>query len=127
MKKPIIAIIALVAVAALMLGLYFGLREQPEQGPKDITVTVVYQDGTSKDYSYRTEAEYLAQVLQETGLASGEQTQYGLFIQTVDGVTVDSAAGHWWKVRQNGQDAMVGAESLPVHQGDTFQLVYTCG
>ena len=62
-KKRIIALVAIVAVIALMLGVYLATRPETQQGSKAITVQVVHKDGTEKTFTYRTDAEFLAEVL----------------------------------------------------------------
>ena len=84
-KKLIVAAIAVAVVIALMAGIWFATRPETEAGSKAYTVTVVHKDGSVKDFSYRTDEEYLAGALLEEGLVSGEDSQYGLTIITVDG------------------------------------------
>ena len=127
-RKKWIALIALVAVAALMAGLWLMNRPETAAGAKAITVTVVHKDRTQKEYAYRTDAEYLGEVLLAEGLADGVQGPYGLEIQTVDGETAD------WNVDQSywalyiGQDyATTGADGIVLTDGGKYSLVYTLG
>ena len=149
-KKIIIAVIALIAVAGLMLGLYFGTREKPEekpqekpqntvsdpsatnpeapQGSKEITVTVVHKDGTSKDFVYHTDEDYLGPVLETEGLVEGSRDAYGLYIKVVDGESaVYEVDGAYWAVYEGEESATTGVDSIVIHNGDTFKLVYTIG
>ena len=126
-KKIVIAAIALALVAAVMLGIYWLTRNGKHMlGSKDITVTVVHQDGSSKEFAYHTDAEYLGTVLTETGLVEGEQGQYGLYIKVVDGeravYELDQA---YWQVFVGEEAAMTGADQILLHDGDSFKLVYT--
>ena len=121
-KKLAIAAIALVVVIGLMLGVWMTTRPETEAGSKAYTVTVVHKDGTVKDFAYRTDAEYLAEVLLEAGLAEGEQSSYGLFIQTVDGETADNNNQEWWCITKGGEQVNSGADTLPIADGDQFEL-----
>ena len=125
-KKLAIAAIALVVVIGLMLGVWMATRPETEAGSKAYTVTVVHKDGTVKDFAYRTDAEYLAEALLEEGLVSGEESQYGLTIITVDGEAAvwekDSA---YWSILVNGEYATTGASEIPVYDGSTYTLEYT--
>ena len=47
-KKLLIAVIAFVAVVAVLLGLYFATRPDPNEGKKAYTITVVHSDGSEK-------------------------------------------------------------------------------
>ncbi len=125
-KKIIIAVIALVAVIGLLLGIYFGTRETPQEGSKTITVTVVHSNQEEETFTYHTDEEYLGPVLLAEGLVEGEQAQYGLYIKAVDGeqaiYEIDNA---YWSLYIGEEPAMTGADSTVIHDGDTFKLVYT--
>ena len=125
-KKLIIAVIAVVAVMGLMLGLWMSNRPETVTGSKAYTVTVVHKDGSVKEFSYRTDAEHLDDALLEAGLVSGEQSQYGLTIITVDGEDAvwetDSA---YWALWVGEEMAITGASEIVVYDGSTFKLEYT--
>ena len=53
-KKLVLAVVALVAVAAIALGLWFALKPQGTQGEKNITVNVVFADGTQNSHAIST-------------------------------------------------------------------------
>ena len=125
-KKLVIAAIAVLAVIALMAGVWMATRPETEAGSKAYTVTVVHKDGTEKVFEYRTDEEYLAGALLEEGLVSGENSQYGLTIITVDGEDAvwetDSA---YWAIYVGEEMAMTGASEIPVYDGSAFKLEYT--
>ena len=125
-KKFVIAAIALAVVIGLMAGIWFATRPETETGSKGYTVTVVHKDGTVKDFSYRTDAEYLAEALLEEGLVSGEDSQYGLTIITVDGEDAVWATDNaYWAIYVGEEMAMTGASEIPVYDGSTYKLEYT--
>ena len=125
-KKLAIAAIALVVVIGLMLGVWMTTRPETEAGSKAYTVTVVHKDGTVKDFAYRTDAEYLAEALLEEGLVSGEESQYGLTIITVDGEdAVWETDNAYWAIWIGEEMAMTGASEIPVYDGSTYKLEYT--
>ena len=127
-KKLIIAAIALVAVAAIFLGVFFATRPATSQGTKTFTVTVVHADGTSKDFTYSTDEEYLGAVLEAEGLIAGTDSEFGLMIDTVDGErAVWEESGAFWAMYVGEEYAMTGEDTTPVNDGDTFKLVYTLG
>ena len=125
-KKLVLAAVALVVVIGLMLGLWMANRPETQEGSKAYTVTVVHKDGSVKNFDYRTDATYLAEALLEEGLVSGEDSQYGLTIITVDGEAAvwekDSA---YWAIWIGEEMAMTGASETPVYDGSTFKLEYT--
>ena len=125
-KKLAIAAIALVVVIGLMLGVWMATRPETEAGSKAYTVTVVHKDGTVKDFAYRTDAEYLAEALLEEGLVSGEDSQYGLTIITVDGEDAVWATDNaYWAIWIGEEMAMTGASEIPVYDGSAYKLEYT--
>ena len=91
-------------------------------GEKEILITVIHADQTENTFTYQTEAEYLAEVLLENGLAEGEESAYGLFIQTVDRETADTSKQQWWCITKGGEQVTSGADTLPIADGDTFEL-----
>lgn len=127
-KKILLAVIALVVVAAVMVGVYFATRPEPVDGQKTITVTVVHKDGTSKDFTYKTQEEYLGPVLQSEGLVEGEMSEYGLFITAVDGETADySVDQSWWMLCVGEESATTGADAVVIEDGGLYKLIYTIG
>ena len=127
-KKMILAAVALVLVVALMVGVYFATKPATSKGSKAITVTVLHADGTEKDFSCRTDAEYLDEVLLTEKIAEGDETEYGLTIHTVDGEKADwNVNQSYWALIINGEYATTGASSTPVNDGDAYRLEYTIG
>ena len=127
-KKILLAVIALVVVAAVMVGVYFATRPEPVDGQKTITVTVVHKVGTSKDFTYKTQEEYLGPVLQSEGLVEGEMGEYGLFITAVDGETADySVDQSWWMLCVGEESATTGADAVVIEDGGLYKLIYTIG
>ena len=125
-KKMIIAVIALVAVIAGMLGVYFATRPETTQGSKTFTVTVVHGDGTSKDFTYSTDEEYLGAVLIAEELIEGEQGPYGMMINAVDGETASWDENQsYWALYVGEEYAVTGIDMTPVNDGDSFKLEYT--
>ena len=127
-KKLILAVVALVAVIAVMAGVYMAARPETVEGAKTITVTVVHKDGTEKEFVCHTDEEYLGAVLVAEEIVVGEQGEFGLYFNTADGETADySVDGGWWQVFVGEEAAIVGADSIVIADGDTFRLVYTIG
>ena len=124
--KLIIVVAVIVAVVVVMAGIYFATRPDTAQGAKTITVEVVHGDGSSKDFTYHTDSEYLGEVLLAEGLVAGDQGEFGLYILTVDGENaIFEESGAYWALYQNGEMTTTGADTTPIQDGDSFQLVYT--
>ena len=124
--KLIIVVAVIVAVVVVMAGIYFATRPDTAQGAKTITVEVVHGDGSSKEFTYHTDSEYLGEVLLAEGLVAGEDGEFGLYILTVDGEdAIFEESGAYWALYQNGEMTTTGADTTPIQDGDSFQLVYT--
>ena len=127
-KKLIVIALALVVVIGALLGLYVATRPETAAGAKTITVTVVHGDGTSKDFTYHTDEEYLGPVLMAEGLVVGEMGPYGLMISAVDGEeAVWETDNAYWGLYVGQEYATSGADTTPVYDGSSFKLEYTIG
>ena len=127
-QKMILAAVALVAVIAIMLGVWFATRPETNQGQKSITVIVVHQDGKEETFSYDTTAEYLADVLLENQLIKATEGPYGLVIEEADGErAVWEENGAYWALYVGEEYANTGVSTTPVNDGETYKLVYTVG
>lgn len=127
-KKLILALVALIAVVAVMVGVYMGTRPETVAGAKTITVTVVHKDGTEKEFVCHTDEEYLGAVLVAEEIVEGEQGEFGLYFNVADGETADyNVDGGWWQVFVGEEASTVGADGIAIADGDTFKLVYTIG
>ena len=93
---------------------------------KAFTVTVVYADGSSKDFTYESDQEFVGPVLQADGLIEGNIGPYGMEISKVDGIkavyTEDSA---YWAVYEGDEYALQGIDTTPIVDGGVYKLVYT--
>ena len=127
-KKLIVIALALVVVVGAMLGVYMATRPETAAGAKAITVTVVHADGSSKDFTYNTDEEYLGPVLTAEGLVVGEMGPYGRMISAVDGEeAVWEVNSAYWALFVGDEYATSGADTTPVYDGSAFKLEYTLG
>ena len=127
-KKLILIAVAVVAVIAVLLGVYAATRPETAAGEKTITVIVVHKDNTQKEFTFVTEEEFLGPVLLAEGIAEGEEGPYGLTILSVDGETADwNVDGSYWALFIGNEYATTGADTTPINDGNVFRLVYTIG
>ena len=118
-RKVLVAVVALAAVAALLLGIWYVSRPQVQEGSKTLVVEIVHADGSAKEFTCHTDEEYLGPVLAE-GLIEGEEGPYGLYITAADGETAEG--NQWWCVTRDGQMVETGVDATPVADGDHFEL-----
>lgn len=126
-KGAVIALIALFCAAAVFVGAYFATRGTVSEGSKELTIQIVHGNGEAKEFTIRTDAEYLGDALlehEELGII-GEDGPYGLYIREVDGEPCSDADQTFWSVSLNGESLMVGADSQPIADGEHYELVLT--
>ena len=126
-RKILWAVVALVVAVAAAAALYFAFGPKGAAGQKTITVDVVQLDGAETVHTITTEAEFLRGALEQEGLIAGEESDYGLFVTTVDGVTADDSQEQWWCFTKGGESLATGVDSTPIADGDTFEITLTEG
>lgn len=123
-----LAVVALVAVVAILIGVYATFGAKPVAGAKDITIEVVNKAAESTVYELSTDAEYLRQAMEEAdGLTfEGTESEYGIMVSTVNGETADySVDASYWSFYVNDEYCNYGIDTQPVVDGDAFKIVYT--
>ncbi len=125
-KKLIAAVLALVLVIAALVGVYLATRPEAVEGQKNVTVLIVYKDGTEKKLEYATTCEYLSELLLEKELVTGYASEeYGFTIESVDGITLDWATdGAYWALYEGEEYAVTSAAGIVLTDGGVYKLVY---
>ena len=124
--KTILSLVALVAVVAVFVGVYLATRPETVAGEKHITVELVGKD-SSRTVELDTDEEYLGPALQNEGLIEGTESEFGLFVTTVDGYTADDSAQEWWCFTKGGESVNTGVDTTPIADGDAFEITLTTG
>lgn len=125
-NKLLLAVVGVLALAVILVAVYFVTRPGTSEGDKTITVTVVHADGSEKDFTYDTDAEYLGEVLEAEGLVEGTMGDYGLYITKVDGEeAIYEENGSYWAFYDGDEYASLSVDQTPIEDGDRFSLVYT--
>lgn len=125
--KKIIAAAVFVLLVVGALFAWMALKPKAVEGGKTIEVLVTHGDGSEKLFSIRTDAESLRAALDQESLVSGEDGEFGLYILTVDGETVDEAKQQWWNVTQSGEMLMTGVDGIMIADGDRYEITFTTG
>lgn len=126
-KRNLIVVCVLVILIAGAIVAYTLFSAKPVEGQKTITIDVVHKDGTTKTFTVKTTEEFLRGALEQEDLISGTESEFGLFLETVDGETVDSANQEWWCLTQDGQSLMTGVDATPIRDGDHYEITFTIG
>lgn len=125
-KKLLAGVLALVIVVAALIGVYFATRPATSAADKTITATVV-ANGEEEAFTIHTDEEYLRGALESIDLIAGEESEYGLFVTTVNGITADDANQEWWCFTKGGESLNTGVDSTPIADGDAFEITLTVG
>lgn len=85
------------------------------QGATSFTFTVADADGNETVYEIHTDKTTVGDALTELGLIDGEDSEYGLYVKTVNGITVDyDTDGKYWAFYVNGEYAQTGVDTTEI-------------
>lgn len=127
--KILIGVALVVVLAVIFAVVYNAFGAKTVQGAKAITIEVIDNAEQSTVYEVHTDAEYLRQAMEESDMTfSGTESDYGMMVETVNGVTADyNADGAYWAFYVDGEYCMYGIDSQPVEDGQSYQIIYTTG
>ncbi len=118
-----IAVIALAAVLSLALALTGCAKKAPEAAGAKFTFEAYDLNGGVKtfDLTAKDGEETVGAVLVREGLVSGDESQYGLYVKTVNGITLDYDSDKmYWAFYVNGEYAMTGVDATPIEEGSVY-------
>ena len=125
-KKTLIALIVLVVLVIGAFAVWKVNAPQGQTGDKTILVSVVVDTETS-DFVIETDAEFLRGALEQEGLVEGTESEYGLYVTTVNGVTADESQQQWWCFTRGGGTLETGVDSTPIADGEHYEITLTTG
>ncbi len=127
MKKLLAILLAVALVLSLTACGAAKNDESTGANEKSFTVTVVHADGSSKDFTYTTDAAKLGDYLESQDLIDSEGADSGMF-HTVDGEKADwNVNQSYWALYIGEEYAMQGIYDTPIDDGAVYKLVYTIG
>lgn len=93
---------------------------------KSVTVEVNYNN-TQTLFEFETSLKTLGELLREEKLAEGEESTYGLYIKSVNGIKADEEKQEWWCITKNGEQVMAGADSIKLEDNTKYELTLKTG
>lgn len=97
------------------------------EGAKTIEVEVSAEE-TAVTFTIHTDAEILGDALLEHELVAGEESEFGLYVTAVNGMTADyDADGMYWSLLKDGDYSMTGVDATEIADGEHYELVCTKG
>ena len=93
------------------------------EGQVQFTFTVVDKEGNETTFEIHTDKTTVGDALLEVDLIAGEESEYGLYVKTVNGITADYDVDQtYWAFYINGEYAMTGVDSTNVEAGATYSF-----
>lgn len=93
------------------------------EGATKFDFTVVDKEGKETAFEIHTDKKTVGEALLELGLIAGEESTYGLYVKTVNGITVDyDTDGKYWAFYVNGQYGATGVDSTEITAGATYSF-----
>ena len=91
------------------------------EGENAFIFIAVDLDGNNTHYMIKTDKETVGEALLENGLIAGEDGQYGLYVKTVNGITLDyDKDGKYWAFYEENTYANQGVDSTPIKEGGVY-------
>lgn len=140
-KKTSVFFLALVLIAAMALsaGCTFRLsggkstptttvvqRTEIGTGKTSFRFLVTRLDKTVTEYTVFTDKTTVGAALLEVGLIAGSDSEYGLMVETVDGLKLEyNADKAYWAFYVDGEYAMTGVDSTNIEAGKVYGFTAT--
>ena len=142
MKKIFLPAITLILTAVVVF-CFASCREQTDSsalwenatytsdqtfGEGETTVFVeVKAEEKSVTFTINTNQKILGDALIDHAIIEGEQSQYGIYIKKVNGITADyNIDQSYWSVYKNGEYMMSGVDGITISNGDIAGLPVVC-
>lgn len=91
------------------------------EGATQFVFTVVDKDGNETNFEIHTDKEIVGEALLELELIAGEESEYGLYVKTVNGITADyDTDGTYWAFYVNGEYATSGVDTTAIDEGAAY-------
>ena len=87
----------------------------------EFTFKVTDANGKETDFTISTDKKTVGEALLEENLIAGDDSEYGLYVKTVNGVTLDyDKDGMYWAFYVNGEYAQTGVDSTDITAGAEY-------
>ena len=124
MKKVIALLLSFVLILSLAACAAKPAATKPAETAKvEFTFVVVDKDGKETNFTISTDKKIVGEALQDEGLIAGEMGDYGLYVKTVNGQTLDyDTDGMYWSFYVNGEYGMTGVDQTEIVPGTTYMF-----
>lgn len=133
--RKILSFALILLMLCCMASCVFSTGEDPKPAPKPLTepdsinikIVVIDNEGGTTEFPLDTTASTLREAADEIHLLEGDETEYGLFIKTVNGITVNPDNEEWWCITKKGETVMTGVDITPIADGDIYEFTFKTG
>lgn len=126
MKKmlSVLLCMVLIAVMALSMAACGGKTEEPKtQGTISYTVIVEDLEGKQTTFEITSDKKTVGEELLSQGIITGDQGDYGLYVKTVNGITLDwDKDAKYWAFYIGEEYATTGVDMTDAEAGVTYLL-----
>lgn len=128
LRKILSVAMVLVLIAAMALNFAGCSSKDTTGGEKSFTFIVTDLEGNDTSFDVTSAKKTVGEALQDEGLISGEVGDYGLYVDTVNGITADWDKDQtYWAFFIDGEYATTGVDQTDITDGATYSFVLTKG
>ena len=93
------------------------------EGAHSFTLEITDADGKTITATINTDEETVGAALLKLNIVQGEDSEYGLYVKTVNGITADYDKDQtYWSFYIDGEYAQTGVDMTAVNDGSTYKL-----
>lgn len=133
-RKVLSLIGCIVLIAAMALSFTGCSTGKPNETPAETGESVTFQfvvtdpDGKDTTFDITSDKKTVGEALQEEGLIEGEMGEYGLYVTTVNGITLDWDKDQmYWAFYIDGEYAATSVDLTEITEGVVYSFVAQAG
>lgn len=91
------------------------------EGETSFSFSVTDAEGNESLFEVHTDQTTVGAALQECNMIEGEDSEYGLYVKTVNGITADyDTDGTYWAFYIDGEYAAAGVDATDIKEGSVY-------
>ena len=119
--RKLLALLGCIVLIAALALTFCGCGRNGKTETKAFQVVVTDLEGQETTFHYTSDKESVGEALLAEGLIQGDQGDYGLYVKTVNGLTLDwEKDGKFWAFYIDGEFAATGVDQTPITDGSTY-------
>ena len=119
--RKLLALLGCIVLIAALALTFCGCGRNEKTETKAFQVVVTDLNGQETTFHYTSDKESVGEALLAEGLIQGDQGEYGLYVKTVNGLTLDwEKDGKFWAFYIDGEFAATGVDQTPITDGSTY-------